>query len=144
MRIRIEIIDQALIITDVDSLVELADKPKAQYYYKLEKLEENPSIIAFYNLDDADDKRDKISEIFLSNAVNWDDKPFTKKSFRDFARVNLAIPDVKSILNDSDTSSDSEIETVSLLKDILIELRIANEHNKVITNEDITKRDLKQ
>ena len=79
MRIRIEIIDQALIITDVDSLVELADKPKAQYYYKLEKLEENPSIIAFYNLDDADDKRDKISEIFLSNAVNWDDKPFTKK-----------------------------------------------------------------
>jgi hypothetical protein len=43
-----------------------------------------------------------------------------------------------------DLTTQNENETVSLLKELLIEARITNEYFKIITNEEVTIKDIKQ
>ena len=85
---KIEIIGQALVITDTDTFEIIADLPKSEIYYKHKLLVER-SIISLYNVDNNDNLVSRPELIALSDAVDSTDTPFTESSFIDFARTNL-------------------------------------------------------
>lgn len=85
---RIEIISQSVIITDTDTGVVLFDAPKAEYYYKIDKLvRENK--VELYNLDHEDNISARPPILSLGDVVNSSDVAFTVATFQDFARTNL-------------------------------------------------------
>lgn len=86
--IKIEIIGQALVITDTITGDILFDVPKGDYYYESDALE-NFNQISFYNLDLENDIKRNSKKYDLSIALDVDDNPFTKNSFISFCRNNL-------------------------------------------------------
>ena len=85
---KIEIIGQALVITDTDSSVVVFEAPKAEYYYSIKSLQ-NEHKIRFYNLDHEDNASARPLTIQLSDAVDSTSTPFSLTSFQTFARNNL-------------------------------------------------------
>ena len=85
---KIEVISQALVITDTVSSEVLFEAPKGEYYYKVKELVDNNKI-KFYNLDHEDNASARPLTVDLSDAVDSADTPFTVTSFQTFARENL-------------------------------------------------------
>lgn len=85
---KIEIIGQALVITDTNTSNVLFEAPKGEYYYSVKELVDNGKI-KFHNLDHEDNASARPLTINLSDAVDTDDNPFTLSSFQTFARENL-------------------------------------------------------
>ena len=82
---KIEVIEQALVITDTLTSEVLFDAPKSEFYYKVEDLDND--VISLYNIN-----RNRVtipSKVRLEDSLDKDGIPYTKSSFEDFARENL-------------------------------------------------------
>ena len=87
MAIKIEIIGQALVITDTADSSIMLDAPKGEYYYKPKELSSNR--IVLYNLDVTDNTRKNPRQIDLADAITSADVAFTQSTFAAFCRTNL-------------------------------------------------------
>ena len=85
---KIEVVGQALVITDTVSSNILFEAPKGEYYYDIKALF-NQGKIKFYNLDHEDNATVRPPIIALSDAVNSADAAFDIASFQTFSRENL-------------------------------------------------------
>lgn len=85
---KIEVIGQAVVITDTGSGSIDFDAPKSEYYYKVESLIKD-NIVELYNLDYSDTLLSRPNKIKLSDAVDESGTPFTVESFQTFARGSL-------------------------------------------------------
>lgn len=84
---KIEIIGQALIITDTTTGTVVFDAPKAEYYYDVKLLQRGK--ISLHNLDYVDNAIARLPIMNLSDVIDETDTPFTVNSFQTFARENL-------------------------------------------------------
>lgn len=103
---KIEIIGQALVITDTVAGEVVFEAPKAEYYYKIKTLL-NQDKIKFYNLDHEDNASARPITVDLSDAIDSTDTPFTVNSFQTFARENLGF---KTASGGSGATIQSKIE----------------------------------
>ena len=85
---KIEVINQALVITNTETSKVIFDAPKGEYYYKVSKLI-NEGKIEFYNLDHIDNASSRPPIISLLEAIDSTNTNFTESSFQTFARENL-------------------------------------------------------
>lgn len=85
---KIEIIGQALVITDTVASKVLFEAPKGEYYYHVKTLVNNGKI-KFYNIDHEDNAVARPPIVDLSEAIDSGDVAFTESSFQTFARENL-------------------------------------------------------
>ena len=87
MAAKIEIVDNALVITDTDTGIIMHDVPAKDHYYNNTQLKKgNVQIYDVYGLNE------DLAKIFtdsLDNTVDGNDVVFTDTTFRDFARLNL-------------------------------------------------------
>ena len=87
MAAKIEIVDNALVITDTDTGMIMHDVPAKDHYYNNTQLKKgNVQIYDVYGLNE------DLAKIFtdsLANTVDENDVVFTDTTFRDFARLNL-------------------------------------------------------
>lgn len=88
MATKIETIDNGLVITDTNTSTVIFDAPRFEYYYDVEKLEQE-AIIKLENIDNKDSVFNNPPEIKLSDAVDSSDTLYTEESFKTFARNNL-------------------------------------------------------
>jgi hypothetical protein len=88
---RIEIIGIALVITDTVTAVTLMDVPKSCVYYDVKKLEEEGIIyVTAPNSNGYKRVYKGFVEVFLSEAVNNLQQPFSITSIKTFFRENVA------------------------------------------------------
>ena len=85
---RIEVIKNALIITDTVTGAVLSDVPKQLLYYEVRNLLDE-GVIKFFALNAVNNQTDTPAAILLSNAVDYLGNPFTEDSFIIFANKNL-------------------------------------------------------
>lgn len=84
---KIEIINNALVVTDTDTNVVLLDVPKKYYYYRSDFLDKEQ--IKIVSINNETELIKAFQVIPLSEAVNSIDIAYTKSSFLTFARTNL-------------------------------------------------------
>ena len=136
---KIEIIGQSLVITDTDVSKVLFDAPKADYYYKSDRLLKD-GVIEFYSVDD--NNRKKPANILLAEAVNTSDVAFTEATFASFSRVNLGFntgggSGVGTAVSTTYNNTDSNLSS-SNVKDALDELDSSMQPSLITGAYDIT------
>lgn len=85
---KLEIIGQALVITDTSIPKVIFESPKSEVYYDLGLLL-NDGVIKINNIDALDNAVVSAPRILLSDSVDESDTSFTVSSFQSFARTNL-------------------------------------------------------
>lgn len=91
MSIKIEIINNALVITDTVSNKTLVDTPKHLVYYDVDELE-NRGNIRLMNLSQSEYIHSNFQTMSIGNdIVDSGDLAFTEASFKAFARTNLGV-----------------------------------------------------
>lgn len=87
MAVKIEIIDNSLVVTDIKTSVILIDVLKSRVYYDAKELE-NYNKLVFVKLYD-DELNVNTKKILLTEAYDASSTPFTKETFLSFCRTNL-------------------------------------------------------
>jgi len=87
MAIKIEIINNSLVVYDIKEEVVLIDVPKSRVYYDIKALEnyDNIEFVKLY----PDELNVTSKKIMLSEAVDDTLTPFTRETFFSFCRTNL-------------------------------------------------------
>lgn len=88
MATKIEIIGEALVITDTDTNKVILDVPKGDVYYFNEYLIDR-GLIYIYDISVVNRYDSVLFKGDLANAIDTTDTPFTAESFMDFCRLNL-------------------------------------------------------
>jgi hypothetical protein len=87
MSIKIEVINNALVVTDNGN--EIVDTPARLVYYDIDALKEVPSRIQLRNIDDQQTVARRLPTYLLSDCIDTGDAAFTLASWKTFARTNL-------------------------------------------------------
>lgn len=128
---KIEIIGNALVITDLDTNAIVLDVPKSDFYYNATKL--NIGKVSLY---DTSSKNQFTSIEFinkLTDTVDKDNVVFTKTTFTDFARTNLGSANIGGSGGATDETTDQSNEDMNKSEPI----------NEVTTVNNITTIDAK-
>lgn len=89
MSIKIEKINNAIVVTDTVTSKILVDVPARLVYFDTDVLEQTPSRIRLLNINDREDVHARMPTYLLSDCVDGVPAAFTKASWRTFARTNL-------------------------------------------------------
>lgn len=88
MAYKIQIINNALVVTDTTLGKEIIDTPAKLVYYDVDQLDQG-GLIRFMNLSKTDYVHENYPTIALANSLTGADIAFTAASFKTFARTNL-------------------------------------------------------
>lgn len=114
---KIEILDNAIVITDTVSGLIVGEYPKRDIYFSTRELEQTPSILKLYDTNAVNEQSSGVWQDLLSVCVDSGLTPFTEASFRAFARVSLGFniaptpPAAQSLQSVSSIGSTASIAT---------------------------------